>query len=177
MSDTVKQMHMQTTTTGCCLIRKESGSAMTQEILKQNECRTLIFYVRDFLARHSQSLDEGKDLPMQEEPFSLKLPDWLQTNDLRIFSLKTYPVCFRMTKGGRFTPSSVRYLNWGIMSNGKCLTARISESPSQGSGCILSDILMEDVPEKYYLSQQQMERLLYKSEQAAKGKECTARKD
>ncbi len=87
---------------------------MTQEILKQNECRTLIFYVRDFLARHSQSLDEGKDLPMQEEPFSLKLPDWLQTNDLRIFSLKTYPVCFRMTKGGRFTPSSVRYLNWGI---------------------------------------------------------------
>ena len=45
---------------------------MTQEILKQNECQTLIFYVRDFLARHSLSLDEGKDLPMQEEPFSLK---------------------------------------------------------------------------------------------------------
>ncbi len=97
---------------------------MTQEILKQNECRTLIFYVRDFLARHSQSLDEGKDLPMQEEPFSLKLPDWLQTNDLRIFSLKTYPVCFRMTKAGRFTPSSVRYLNWGIMSNGKVLNSK-----------------------------------------------------
>ena len=67
---------------------------MTQEILKQNECRTLVFYVRDFLARHSQLLDEGKDLPMQEEPFSLKLPDWLQTNDLRIFSLKTYPSAF-----------------------------------------------------------------------------------
>lgn len=50
---------------------------------------------------------------MQEEPFSLKLPDWLQTNDLRIFSLKTYPVCFRMTKGGRFTPSSVRYQEEG----------------------------------------------------------------
>ena len=135
---------------------------MTQEILKQNECRTLIFYVRDFLARHSQSLDEGKDLPMQEEPFSLKLPDWLQTNDLRIFSLKTYPVCFRMTKGGRFTPSSVRYLSWGTVWNGKCLTARILESPNPENGCILSDILIEDVPEKYYLSQQQMERLLFK---------------
>ncbi len=34
------------------------------------------------------------------------------------------------------------------MSNGGCLTARISESPSRGSGCILSDILMEDVPGK-----------------------------
>ena len=159
VSDTVKQMHMQTTTTGCCLIRKESGSAMTQEILKQNECRTLIFYVRDFLARHSQSLDEGKDLPMQEEPFSLKLPDWLQTNDLRIFSLKTYPVCFRMTRGGHFAPSSVRFLNWGTMSNGKCLTARISESPSQGSGCILSDILIPDVPDKYFLSAAAMRRI------------------
>ena len=114
---------------------------------------------------------------MQEEPFSSKLPDWLQTNDLRIFSLKTYPVCFRMTKGGRFTPSSVRYLNWGIMSNGRCLTARISESHSQGNGCILSDILMEDVPEKYYLSQKQMEQLLYKSMLANREKESTQKKD
>lgn len=106
-----------------------------------------------------------------------EVADWLQTNDLRIFSLKTYPVCFRMTKGGRFTPSSVHYLNWGIMSNGKCLTARISESPSQGSGCILSDILMEDVPEKYYLSQKQMEQLLYKSMLANREKESTQKKD
>ena len=93
------------------------------------------------------------------------------------FSLKTYPVCFRMTKGGRFTPSSVRYLNWGIMSNGRCLTARISESHSQGNGCILSDILMEDVPEKYYLSQKQMEQLLYKSMLANREKESTQKKD
>ena len=28
------------------------------------------------------------------------------------FLLENVPVCFRMTKGGRFTPSSVRYLNW-----------------------------------------------------------------
>ena len=72
---------------------------------------------------------KGRICRCKRNPFSLKLPDWLQTNDLRIFSLKTYPVCFRMTKGGRFTPSSVRYLNWGIMSNGKCLTARISGVP------------------------------------------------
>lgn len=150
---------------------------MTQEILKQNECRTLIFYARDFLARHSPSLDEGKDLPMQEEPFSSKLPDWLQTNDLRIFSLKTYPVCFRMTKAGRFTPSSVRYLSWGMVWNGKCLTARILESPNPESGCILSDILIEDVPEKYYLSQKQMEQLLYKSMLVNREKESMQKKD
>ena len=57
--------------------------------------------------------------------------------------------------------------------NGKCLTARILESPNPESGCILSDILIEDVPEKYYLSQQQMERLLFKSRQADRGNEST----
>jgi len=150
---------------------------MTQEQSKQNECQTLIYYVQDFLARHSLSPESEEDLQMPEELCSSRLPDWLQTNDLRIFSLKMYPVCFRMTKGGRFTPSSVRYLNWGTMSNGKCLTARISESPNQGSGCILSDILIEDVPEKYYLSQKQMEQLLYKSMLANREKESTQKKD
>lgn len=142
---------------------------MMQEQSILEECQTLIFYVRAFLARHSQWLDGGGDFPMPEEPFSLKLPDWLGKNGLLMFSLKMYPDCYRMTKAGRLRPSSVRFHNWGIMSNGRCLTARISELASQESGCILSDILMEDVPEKYYLSQKQTERLLYKSTQGARG--------
>ena len=168
---------MRIRTTDCCSTQKGSGFAMTQEQSKLNECRTLIFCVQDFLARHSLSPESGKDLQMPEELCSSRLPDWLQTSDLRISSLKMFPDCFRMTKAGRFTPSSVPYLSWGTVCNGKCLTARILESPNPENGCILSDILIEDVPEKYYLSQQQMERLLYKSEQAARGKECTARKD
>ena len=168
---------MRIRTTDCCSTQKGSGFVMTQEQSKQTECQTLIFYVQDFLARHSLSPESGKDLQMPEERCSSRLPDWLQTSDLRISSLKMFPDCFRMTKAGRFTPSSVRYLSWGTVWNGKCLTARILESPNPENGCILSDILIEDVPEKYYLSQQQMERLLYKSEQAARGKECTARKD
>ena len=63
------------------------------------------------------------------------------------------------------------------MSNGKCLTARISESPKQENGCILSDILISDVPEKYYLNQKQMEQLLFKYGQEVRGKESTVQKD
>ena len=37
--------------------------------------------------------------------------------------------------------------------------------------------LMEDVPEKYYLSQKQMEQLLYKSMLANREKESTQKKD
>ena len=106
-----------------------------------------------------------------------RMPDWLQTSDLRISSLKMFPDCFRMTKAGRFTPSSVHYLSWGTVWNGKCLTARILESPNPENGCILSDILIEDVPEKYYLSQQQMERLLFKSRRADRGNGSTKPKD
>ena len=168
---------MRIRTTDCCLTQKGSGFAMTQEQSKLNECRTLIFCVQDFLARHSLSPESEKDLPMQEELSFLKLPGFLKLKDPRILSLKMFPVCYRMTKAGRFAPSSVRFLNWGIMSNGKCLTARISESPKQESGCILSDILISDVPEKYYLNQKQMEQLLFKSGQEVREKEFTVQKD
>ncbi len=174
VSDIARRTLMRTGITGRCLRRKESGSAMTQQKLRQEECRILISSVQDFLVRHSLLPENGEDLKMPEEPCSLKWPDWLQQNGLLIFSLKTYPDCCHMTKAGRFTQSSARFQNWGIMWSGKCLTARISESRSQERGCILSDILMEDVPEKYYLSQRQMERLLYKSLQEVREKESTA---
>ena len=53
---------------------------------------------------------------MQEELSFLKLPGFLKLKDPRILSLKMFPVCYRMTKAGRFAPSSVRFLNWGTMS-------------------------------------------------------------
>ena len=168
---------MRIRTTDCCLIRKGSGIVMTQEQSNQNECQILIYSVQDFLARHSLSPESGKDLQMPEELCSSRLPDWLQTSDLRISSLKMFPDCFRMTKAGRFTPSSVRYLSWGTVWNGKCLTARILESPNPENGCILSDILISDVPEKYYLNQKQMEQLLFKYGQEVRGKESTVPKD
>ena len=168
---------MRIRTTDCCLTQKGSGIVVMQEQLNQNECQILIYSVQDFLARHSLSPESGEDLQMPEELCSSRLPDWLQTSDLRISSLKMFPDCFRMTKAGRFTPSSVHYLSWGTVWNGKCLTARILESPNPENGCILSDILIEDVPEKYYLSQQQMERLLFKSRRADRGNGSTKPKD
>ena len=168
---------MRIRTTDCCLTQKGSGIVVMHEQLNQNECRILICSVQDFLARHSLSPESEKDLQMQEEPSFSRLPGFLKLKDPSILSLKMFPACFRMTRGGHFAPSSVRFRNWGTMSNGKCLTARISESPKQGNGCILSDILISDVPEKYYLNQKQMEQLLFKSGQEVRGKESTVPKD
>lgn len=50
--------------------------------------------------------------------------------------------------------------NWGMMSNGNCLTARILEYHKIENGCSLSDILEEHVDEKYFLSEEQMEKVI-----------------
>ena len=91
---------------------------------------------------------------------SLKLPGWLQPGTLRISSWRTYPVSLAMTKAGRLRPSSMRWTDWGMVWNGKCLTAKISVCPNPAAGCTLSAILTEDAPEKYFLSPRQQAQLL-----------------
>lgn len=53
--------------------------------------------------------------------------------------------------------------------NGRCSTAKILASPNPAAARTLSDILMTDVEEKYYLSPKQQELLLHKSNQERKG--------
>ena len=114
---------------------------------------------------------------MQEALSSLNWPEWLKKNDRRIFSLKTCLGSFRMTEAGRLVSSSPRFMTWGIMSNGLCLTANILESRNQDGGCSLSDILIPDAPEKYFLSSEQTEKLLYKSSMGRRAPESTTQKE
>lgn len=81
-----------------------------------------------------------------------------------------------MMEAGRLQLSSMRWTDWGMVWNGKCLTAKISESPNPEKGCTLSDILMKDAEEKYFLSPKQQERLLCKSAPARRESESTPRK-
>ena len=63
------------------------------------------------------------------------------------------------------------------MYAGRYLTAKISEFRNHETECILSDILEENVPEKYYLSRKQAKKLLYKENPAVKAEESTHHKD
>ena len=73
--------------------------------------------VGDSPARHFQMLVEERDLKMPEELSSLRLPAWLKPDDLRIFCLRTFQDCLRMTRAGRFLPSSPRLMTWGTAWN------------------------------------------------------------
>ena len=129
---------------------------------------------------------------------SVKLPDWLRREDSSIFYLRTFPDCKvskddcqatqgrrqsplrtnaaglsfalrRSTTGaGRLQESSARFQTWGTVWNGLCLTAKISECPKQESGCSLSAILIPDAPERYYLSSEQVRKLLFDSSEKSR---------
>ena len=88
-----------------------------------------------------------------------------------------FPGCYRMTKGGLLKPSSMRWMNWGTMCRGRCLTARIIMSPKPERECSLSDFLETDVPAEYYLSPTQTQKLLSNAYLDTKETESTPQKE
>ena len=119
----------------------------------------------------------AKDSEIREALSSLSLPGWLKPGSLSICCLKTYPACYLMTEGGHLRRSLTRWTDWGMAWNGNVLTAKISAFPSLETACTLSDILMSDVEEKYFLSPKQQEQLLFKGTEDRKESASTPPKD
>ena len=115
------------------------------------------------IIRAFQSLESEGDLKMPEELCSLKSLGLPPIKNLNICSLKTFPDSYRRTAAGRLRPSSLRFRNWGTMSHGRCLTAQISVFPKPEKECFLSAVLEKNAPERYYLSPNQIQKLLFKS--------------
>ena len=144
-----------------------------QEKQTQKQCQNSGFSAADFLARLSALQDPEKDSEIRAALSSLNWPAWLKPGSLRICCLKMYPACYLMTEGGHLRRSLTRWTDWGMAWNGNVLTAKISASPSQETACTLSDILMSDVEEKYFLSPKQQGVLLFKPTEATKESEST----
>ena len=136
-----------------CMTRKTRCSMMTQEKSIQTSCRISTLFRADFLAKVFHKLEKGVDSPIQGELCSLKLPELPPLKNLNICCLKTFPDSYRMTQAGRLRPSSARWMSWGTMSHGRCLTAQIIMSPNPEKECILSDFLEKNAPAEYCLSQ------------------------
>lgn len=90
----------------------------------------------------------------------------------RIYFSKTSKAYSTTTKDARLQPCSIRWMSWGTMSSGKCLTANIGYHKT-GSGSLLSDILEDSPDRKYFLSQKAVDYIIKKSA-LDKGKRSTA---
>ena len=97
--------------------------------------------LEDSPASPSQWLDNVWDSMTPVELFSLNLRGFCKPKHHNILSLKTSKDCCLMTVDALSKPSSPRLLSWGMTSNGKCLTAAISEYRKVEKGFTLSDIL------------------------------------
>lgn len=138
----------------------ESAISPTSEQLTLDPSPTLISSVGDFLAKLSQLLENAVDLMTPEEHYSLTSLGFSKKNNLDCVYWKTSKDCYLMTMAELSKSSSPRLQNWGMMSNGKCVTQRISVSPKTGSASSLSDILEEHPDQKYFLSSRMVERIM-----------------
>lgn len=81
----------------------------------------------------------------------------------KLLFLRTSGDCSITKEGLRSRRSSERWMDWGMMWNGKCLTQRPT-FPKAVSGSSLSDILETHVPNKYFLSLDRLQHLIKTSE-------------
>lgn len=132
--------------------RGESSQREIFEKSNQESSQSTTCSREDFLARVSALLGSGEDLTIQEELYSLKSHDWLKNDSLSIFCLKTSGDYFRTMEEKLLEQSSTPFQTWGTVSNGRCLTAKTSESHRTENECSLSDILENSVDDKYFLS-------------------------
>jgi hypothetical protein len=114
----------------------------------------------DFLAKHSQSLANVTDLTTPEARSFLTSQGFSQRKDPDIWYSKTSKVYLVMTVAKLSRQSLGFSPTWGIELNGKYLTAKTSEFPKTESVSTLSDILEENVADKYFLSETVKKRLI-----------------
>ena len=80
--------------------------------------------------------------------------------DLNGLSMKMLRECFLQTEDSTICQSSLKWTDLGTISNGRILTQNGS-CPKTGSAYTLLDILEDSVPEKYFLSKEQMEKIVF----------------
>ena len=115
------------------------------------------------LALLSRLQEEDLDLKTKEGRSFLNTLGFLETKNPNILYSRMLGVYFLMTreelsrKSLKFSPT------WGMTVSGNYLIVRTSESHRIGSECTLSDILEEQVDQKYFLSDERATKLLEKS--------------
>jgi hypothetical protein len=94
----------------------------------------------------------------------LKYAESCDIKEYRMSSLKMLKDSSTTTEGEPLELSSQVWMNWGMTCNGNVLTAKILESHRVGNECSLSAILETDPDPKYFLSEDAIQRMVFKTE-------------
>ena len=132
----------------------------TSEVLDPRHSRCSISSLAGFLVSLFQRLESAEGLPTPEDISFLRSPASSDIRDLTYCYLRTSRGFSITSEGLRLLSSSVPFKSWGMISNGKCLTAKITECPRTENACSLSDILEENPDPKYFPSATTVHRCL-----------------
>ena len=116
--------------------------------------------VLDFHAQTSVLPENKREYEETSQDYSLMLSDFLKKQKKKIdpngCSLKMLKICYQSTKVLISQGYSLHWTKSGMTQNGKCLTAPSFMCHSTEKGYTLSDILEEEVEEKYFLSKEKI---------------------
>lgn len=151
---------------------KKTITQATLEKSTQQTSHRMTSFAEDFLANRLALPGKGKVSRTLVERFSSRYSELRRTTDLACYSWKTlkdyYPRPSSMkqvTLSQEPTEESLKqssspWKTWGCGGSTKFLTARITGSHRTGKECSLSDILETEVPDRYFLSSNQVESLM-----------------
>ena len=129
-----------------------------------------MFSLEEHHAKHSPLRECEKEWKTLEATSPWALLVWLISLDPNGLSGKMYPVSCQATEEGILVPSSGRFQNSGMGGPTGSWTLSTSACPKDAKESSLSDILQEiqDVPEKYYLSQRACQGIIKRAERRGK---------
>lgn len=123
--------------------------------------------VSEHPVRISRSQENEQDLTATEVPSFGRYFDLCGKKGKKInpngSSMRMLRECLAATEDLTSLPFCLKWTNWGTIANGLLSTANITEYPRTGSECTLSDILEPKVSEKYFLSAEQMKKIVFQS--------------
>ncbi len=154
-----------TSTTGTTT---KNGAQGISEKSKPRIFQTLICSVLGSRVSLFRLLAEGRVSRILEVLFSLRFVGSHQRKNLDCCYSKMSRGSYLTMKEGLSPESSYRWMNWGMMSNGRFLTVGILEYRRTGNECSLSAILEKNVDSQYFLSKKAQEFLVRRMEENKK---------
>ena len=136
-----------------------SQNTKTQETSNQESYQILTYLQAVFPASHSVLRGSFSDSKKPEVHSFLKSLGLHGKKNHSFCSLKTLGTSSHMTKDGHSERSLIRWMKLGMTRSGFSLTLNFGFHKT-GNVYILSDILEEKVPEKYFLSEQATQSIL-----------------
>ena len=144
----------------------ENGTQMTLDEFVPMTSQKPIAGVSDSRAKISQLPENNLDFKETVQTCFSELCTLSDNSKKKInpltFSLRTLKICLVLMEDGTSPDCSLKWSGVGTMQNGKCSTPKILEFHKTGKGVSLSDILEEEVLQKYFLSKEQTEKIVFR---------------